>query len=145
LAIGGSGSDTGGLIRVLAGLSDLPGMVVVVALQHRELLDEEGFRRALGSHAGALAPVADGVPLELGRVYLNPPDMVVTLDQDRLRTRPADGGPGARAIIDSLFLSVAGDEDGNAIGLMLAGTGGEGTLGVAALKEAGGFTLAEAE
>ncbi|MBV9783443.1 MAG: PAS domain-containing protein [Acidisphaera sp.] len=132
-------------MRVLTGLPEDAGLAVVLALQHREAMDEESLRRALGERAGALVPVADGVPLEAGRIFLPASDVIVTLNEGRFRTRSAEREQGGRAIIDSLFLSMATDGDGHAIGLVLAGTGADGTLGVAAIKEAGGFTLAEAE
>ncbi len=143
LAIGASAAETGSLARVLTELPPDAGLAVVLALQHREALDEAGFRQALGELAGALEAAADGVRVEAGRIYLPAPGVILTLDEGRLRTRPAEQAPGGRGTIDSFFVSVAQDQDGKTIGLVLAGTNGDGTLGVTAIKEAGGLTLAE--
>ncbi|MBV8703832.1 MAG: chemotaxis protein methyltransferase, partial [Acetobacteraceae bacterium] len=143
LAIGASAAEVGSLVRVLAGLPPDTGVATVLAFRQREALDEDGFRRALGDRAGLLSIVEDGAPVEAGRIYLPDADLIVTVHGGRFKTRPAEQEPGARGTIDSLFVSLANDQDGKTIGLMLAGTGGDGTLGVTAIKEAGGLTVAE--
>ncbi|MGE4247154.1 MAG: CheR family methyltransferase [Parvibaculaceae bacterium] len=47
--------------------------------------------------------------------------------------------------MDTFFSSLANDQEENAICIILAGTGSDGTLGLGRVKEAGGFTLAQAE
>ncbi len=143
LAVGACAADVASLVRVLTGLRLDASLAVVLAMQQREALDEDAFRRALGEGATALAGIEDGAPIEAGRVYLAGPDVIVTLEGGRFRTRPAEQEPGERGTIDSLFVSLAQDQEGRAIGLVLAGTGTDGTLGVTAIKEAGGLTVAE--
>ncbi len=143
LAIGASGSDMSSLLRVLNTLRFGSGLAVVLALQDREALDDEQFKRALGARAEALVAVSDGDPVEPGRIYLPGPNLITTLEEGRLRTRKAEQDPGERGTIDTFFVSMAQDQDGNTIGLVLGRTNGDGTLGVAAIKEAGGLTLAE--
>src|SRR3712207_1787097 len=117
---------------------------VVVVLQHREAFEEERFRQALAAQDGlALSPVTNGAALKGGRVYLCPPDQIVTVDNGRLRTRPAEERPGSRGTIDSFLVSLAEDQGEHALGVVLHGTAGDGTLGLAALKERGGITIAE--
>ena len=50
-----------------------------------------------------------------------------------------------RRPIDTFMLSLAADQGENAIAIILSGTGSDGTLGLTAIKEHGGFTLAQAE
>lgn len=52
---------------------------------------------------------------------------------------------GTRLPIDSFFRSLAADQGERAICIVLSGTGSDGTLGVAAVKGAGGMTMAQAE
>lgn len=52
---------------------------------------------------------------------------------------------GTRLPIDSFFRSLAADQGERAICIVLSGTGSDGTLGVAAMKGAGGMTMAQAE
>jgi two-component system CheB/CheR fusion protein len=143
LAIGTSGAKLEVLVRVLNALSLDAGLAVVLAFQQRKVVDDEHLRQALGERASALTTVTDGEPVLAGRIYLSDADVITTLEEGRLRTRPAEQAPGDRGTIDSFFVSMAEDQDGNTIGLVLGETDGDGTLGVAAIKEAGGLTLAE--
>jgi two-component system CheB/CheR fusion protein len=51
------------------------------------------------------------------------------------------GGP--RLPVDFFFRSLAADQGARAIGVILSGTGTDGTLGLKAIKEAGGITFAQ--
>ncbi|MEX6506577.1 CheR family methyltransferase [Jiella sp. M17.18] len=119
-------------------------MAVVVALQNREALDEERFRRVLSEADRAPSPVRDGAPIEPGHIYLSSPNALVTVENGTFRVRDSQEEPGERGTIDSLLVSVAKAEEGHSIAVLFAGMGGDGTLGVTAVKEAGGVTLAEA-
>ena len=143
LAVGVCGAETGSLLRLLDALPPELGVPVVLAVQYREAMDEDGFKQALGERAGTLAAVADGDPVKAGRTYLPDPDLIVTVQDGRFRVRPAEQQPGSRGTIDSLFVSLAQDQDGTLIGLVLAGTGEDGTLGVTAVREAGGLAIVE--
>jgi two-component system CheB/CheR fusion protein len=55
----------------------------------------------------------------------------------------ASGRHGVRLPIDYFFRSLAADQGPRAIGIILSGTGTDGTLGIKAIKEAGGITLAQ--
>ena len=142
LALSASAASTGSLQHILTRMPRLDGVAVIVALQHRDALDEEGFRRALAAAGLELADVRDDALIEAGRTYLIGADLVVDVQNGRFRTRPADE-VGGRGIIDSFLVSLARDEDGRSIAVALAGTAGDGTLGFKAIKEAGGLTLAE--
>jgi two-component system CheB/CheR fusion protein len=65
------------------------------------------------------------------------------MEDGRFRSRTAQEAPGSRGTIDSFFVSAAQDQEKNVIGVIFAGTGGDGILGFTALKEADGLTLAE--
>ncbi|MEE7450207.1 methyltransferase [Methylobacterium radiotolerans] len=142
VALSASAVSTGSLQHVLAGLPRLDGLAMIIVLQHREALDEEGFRDALAAVGLELADVRDGALIEGGRTYLPDANLVVGVEDRRFRTRPADE-VGGRGIVDSFLVSLAHDEDGRSIAVALAGTDGDGTLGFKAIKEAGGLTLAE--
>jgi two-component system, chemotaxis family, CheB/CheR fusion protein len=142
LALSASAANTGSLQHFLTRMPRLDGVAAILALQHRDALDEEGFRRTLAEAGLELADVRDDAVIEGGRTYLIGADLVVDVENGRFRTRPADE-VGGRGIIDSFLVSLARDEDGRSIAVALAGTAGDGTLGFKAIKEAGGLTLAE--
>jgi len=55
------------------------------------------------------------------------------------------GAPrGLRLPIDFFFRSLAQDQGERAICIVLSGTGSDGTLGLKAVKEAGGMAMAQA-
>src|SRR6185312_12495929 len=51
--------------------------------------------------------------------------------------------PGPRLPIDFLFRSLAEDRGDRAIGIVLSGTGSDGTFGLQAIKSAGGITFVQ--
>ncbi|MDP4023544.1 CheR family methyltransferase [Methylobacterium sp. NEAU 140] len=143
VAISASGASTRSLEELLAHLPRLEAAAVVIILQRREALDAERLHAALRAAGGALTPVADGAPIEAGRVYLPDANLTVSVEGGRFRTRPAEGTAGHRGTIDSLLVSLARDQEGRVLAVALAGTDGEGTLGFKAVKEADGLALAE--
>src|SRR5262245_15334699 len=76
-------------------------------------------------------------------VYVAPADTVLHIEKGRLGIRAiADGRE--RTPIDSFCAALAGDQGESAIGIVLSGAGSDGTLGIKAIKEHGGLTLAQA-
>src|SRR5215468_8917098 len=76
-------------------------------------------------------------------VYVVPADAVLSITKGRLEVRAnADGRE--RTPIDSFFAALADDQGEYAIGIVLSGAGSDGTLGIKAIKEHGGLTLAQA-
>ena len=70
-------SDGARLPYLRWGPTDRAPWAVIVALQHRDALDEEGFRRALAAAGLELADVRDDALIEAGRTYLIGADLVV--------------------------------------------------------------------
>ena len=143
VAVCASAVSTGSLEHVLTRLPPQPEAAVIVVLQRREALDEDGFARALAGAGRETVTILDGVPVEAGKIYLPAPGTVVTVEDNRFHTRPAEQAPGERGVIDTLLVSLARDEDGRCIAVALAGTDGDGTLGVKAIKQESGLALAE--
>src|SRR5262249_18613434 len=90
-----------------------------------------------------LVELTDGTPIEGGTIYLSPVNMIMTVHGDRFAVRQAEQVPGERATIDSFLVSLAEDRAEQSIGAVLAGTGGDGTVGVGKLQDHGGLALAE--
>ncbi len=144
VGVGASAGAIESLERYLAHLSPIADQANVIVLQHREVLDEQRLRDALTKRDGlTLTTIKDGAAVEGGKVYLSDADVILTVDKGRFRTRPAQQQSGQRGTIDSFFVSLAEDQGERAVAVILYGTSGSGTLGVAAFKEAGGLTIAE--
>ena len=87
----------------------------------------------------------DGMAVEANRVYVIVPDATLIVKQRTLRISKPAPPRATRRPIDTFFLSLAADQGDNAVCIVMAGTGSDGSLGLKAVKEAGGLTLAQAE
>ena len=86
----------------------------------------------------------DDEPIAPNTVYVPPPHAIVGLTQGRLRIRmPPVDAPREHRPIDNFFNSLATEQRENAIGIVLSGTGSDGSLGLKAIKERGGTTIAQ--
>jgi two-component system CheB/CheR fusion protein len=143
VVVGGSAASVDALERFLCHLVPAPDRAVVIVLPHREAINESRLRQTLQEQNLQLTPVESGTAVEGGRVYLGDPDVILTIKQGRFRTKKAQQRPGHRGTLDSLLVSLAEDKGERAIAVILRGMNGEGALGVAAVKEQGGLTIAE--
>jgi two-component system, chemotaxis family, CheB/CheR fusion protein len=147
LPIVGLGASAGGLEALRTFFGAMPAktglsFVVVVHLDptHESLLPELLAKSTmLGVHQAQ-----DRQPLEADHVYIIPPNRALTIDQGLIRVREVADRRGLRGSIDHFFRSLADDQRDGAIGIILSGTGTEGTLGLRAIKAEGGLVMAQA-
>ena len=85
----------------------------------------------------------DDETVEAEHVYVLPPGAILTIREARLRLRHTGAADHERAPIDIFFTSLAQDQSEHAIGIVLSGGGSDGTLGLKAIKENGGLTVAQ--
>jgi two-component system, chemotaxis family, CheB/CheR fusion protein len=85
----------------------------------------------------------DGEEVEADHVYVLPAGAILTIREGRLRLRHTGATDRERAPIDVFFNSLAEDQAEHAIGVVLSGGGSDGTLGLKAVKEHGGLTIAQ--
>ncbi len=147
IAIGVSTGGPYALAELLPRLPhDLPAAVAIV--QHMPA----GFTAALAARLDSLSVItvveaADGMPLLPGLALVAPGDR-------HLRFRRTAAGPvavladdppvsGHRPSADVLFESAAAVFGSRAVGLVMTGMGSDGAEGLAALRRAGGRTLAQ--
>ncbi len=87
--------------------------------------------------------VYDRVPLKVNQVYVIPPGKDMTISDGLLRLVKRERQGTVHLPIDRFFRSLAMEMGNRAIGVVLSGTASDGTLGVAAIKGEGGFTIAQ--
>ncbi|MCA1454577.1 PAS domain-containing protein [Bradyrhizobium sp. BRP22] len=144
IGVGASASTMNSIEGFFSKLALTAEETIVLVLQHREAFDEGRLREMLQRSEGSrLLEIQDGTLIEGGTIYLCPTGRIATIQGDRLAIRTAEQAPGERATIDSFLVSLAEERAEEAIGVVLAGTGGDGTLGVATLKDHGGLAIAE--
>jgi two-component system, chemotaxis family, CheB/CheR fusion protein len=91
-----------------------------------------------------VVPAVDAEIVKSGHVYVLANDSLITLSGGRLVLRlQSPDLPRERQLIDLFFASLAADQGERAVGIVLSGSGSDGTLGLKAIKEHGGFTLAQ--
>ena len=76
-------------------------------------------------------------------VYAIPPNRDLSIFHGKLQLSAPDMPRGQRMVIDVFFRSLAEDQGENAIGIILSGTGTDGTLGLRAIQGAGGISIVQ--
>lgn len=142
------GASAGGLQAFATFLDHTPvdsGMAFILA-QHLNSQHKSYLADLLRHHTTMpIEAAANGARLLPDRVFVIPPGVELTVTKGRLKVRPMPPHHGHRTEIDTLFSSLAADQGERAVGIVLSGTGSDGSTGVRAIKEHGGITLAQAD
>jgi two-component system CheB/CheR fusion protein len=144
----GVGASAGGLEALEAFFAQMPsdaGLAFVV-VQHlspdfKSLMDELLSRRT----EIAIHRVEDGMLVERDAIYLIPPKKEMIIAGGRLLLTDKDPATGLSLPIDTFFRSLAQDFGDRAVGVVLSGTGSDGSRGVRAIHEAGGLVIVQQE
>ena len=144
----GIGASAGGLAAIEEFLSALPadrdlGMALVL-IQHLDP-DHKSLLLDLVKRYTSIdvSWAEDGVEVRPGCAYILPPNKEMTLAGGLLRVEEPEAPRGQRLPIDYFFRSLADDLGERAVGIVLSGTGSDGTLGVRAIKGEGGMAIAQ--
>ena len=86
--------------------------------------------------------VKDGIQLKKNQVYVIPSKYSVTVTDGKLKLQKQTKGDSIHSI-DLFLSSLAPLYQQNAVGIVLSGTGSDGTLGLMAIKSEGGITFAQ--
>ncbi len=87
--------------------------------------------------------VTQALPVQPGHVYVIPPNRALTIAQGVLQLTLPKKPRGHRTPIDAFFATLASDLGERAVGIVLSGSGSDGTLGLRAIRAAGGLTLVQ--
>jgi len=146
LPIVGIGASAGGveaLEEFFKAVPDKNGLAFVV-LTHLPPDRESMLSNILGRTTRMpVIQAQDGEKVEAEHVYVLPPSAILTIHGGRLQLRRTGPAERERAPIDLFFSSLAGDQAEHAVGVVLSGGGHDGTLGLKAIKENGGLTIAQ--
>jgi two-component system, chemotaxis family, CheB/CheR fusion protein len=141
----GIGASAGGLEAIGELIRYIPveGMAYIV-VQHLAP-DHESLLTQLLARSSRMQVVtaADGMTLEPNHVYVIPPNADLAVMRGVIRVMAPSMARGPHLPVDYLFRSLAEDQGHSAIGIVLSGTGTDGTLGLKAIKAAGGFTFCQ--
>src|SRR5262249_7263353 len=143
----GVGASAGGLEAFQEFLSGLPddGGIAFVLVQHLSPQHKSMLEELLRRHSKMpVAEVKQDMPIEANRIYVIPPNATLTIEGANLHLAPVKRRDG-RMPIDDFFSSLAEIMGDRAACVIVSGPGSDGTLGLRAIKEHGGFSLAQTE
>jgi two-component system, chemotaxis family, protein-glutamate methylesterase/glutaminase len=123
------GASAGGVQALMALLSrlprDLPAAVAIVL------------------HRSPTSEPSDGEVIQLGRIYVAPADLHMTMDDGRFRLHRSAKVHFTRPAADPLFTSAARAYGARVAGVVLSGSGDDGVSGLIAIKAAGGLSFVQ--
>ena len=142
----GLGASAGGIRALEQFFERMPadsGMAYVVVLHLSPEHESHLAGMLQRSTAMPVAQVSESVRVEPNRVYVIPPGKHLVMDNGHIRLAEPDREPGRRVPIDLLFRTLGANYREHAIGVVLSGTGSDGTLGLRRIKEDGGISIAQ--
>ena len=89
------------------------------------------------------AYAADGDPIVAGHIYLAAPDHHLLIEPGRMRVTRGPRENSFRPAVDPLFRTAANAYGSQVIGVVLSGGQNDGTLGLLAIKRAGGVAIVQ--
>lgn len=145
VGIGASAGGLGAFEEFFSGMhgNDDPGMAFVLvqhlAPDHKSILTEliQRYTRM------QVFEVEDGMEVKINCAYIIPPNYDMAFLNGKLQLLEPSAPRGQRLPIDFFFRSLAQDQHERAIGIVLSGTGSDGTLGVRAIKGEGGMIMVQ--
>jgi two-component system CheB/CheR fusion protein len=139
----GIGASAGGLDAMKQLLENLPedvGLAYVV-VQHLAADQESMLPEILSRHTKmSVKKVQNGMQIKPDRVYVMPSGKTMTISKGVLKLEPK---AASLRPINEFMQSLANDRKTKAIGVILSGTGTDGTEGLKSIKAEGGITLAQ--
>ena len=142
----GIGASAGGIEALEQFFKSLPANtdMAFVVVQHLAPDHESLLTELLARKTGMkVQQVRDGMAVEPNCVYVIPPncDLGILHGTLQLLNRPTQRRP--HLPVDHFFRALAQDQGNKAIGVVLSGSGSDGTLGLGAIKAEGGITFAQ--
>jgi two-component system CheB/CheR fusion protein len=148
VAVVGIGASAGGLEAIEKLFEAMPPQsgVAFVVIQHLSPDYKSIMGSLLAKHTKMhITEVRSGMRLEADHIYLNSPHKEVSLKGGKFVLEEPSLARGSRLPIDHFFNSLAADQQERAIGVVLSGTGSDGTAGIRSIKCAGGMVMVQEE
>lgn len=140
------GASAGGIEAVTELINFLPvdtGMAFVLVQhldpKHHSILTELLARKT----AMPVTEVSDGLPVKPDHVYVIPPNATMSISGQTLHLSPREDSRGMHMSVDHFMRALAEQKGNRAIGVILSGSGTDGTLGMAEIQAQGGVTFAQ--
>ncbi|MDX1522747.1 MAG: chemotaxis protein CheB, partial [Anaerolineae bacterium] len=142
----GIGASAGGLEALERFFSNMPpdSGIAFVVIQHLSPDYESHMDELLSKYTHMpIYEAQDGTAVQPNTIYLLPRRKNMTIFKGRLYLVDYERSRGLNLPIDIFLQSLAEDQAEMAIGIILSGTGSDGTRGIRAIKEVGGMVMAQ--
>src|SRR5690606_37307073 len=143
VALGASAGGLEAFERFFTHLPPVPDLAFVL-IQHLDPTHHSMLTELVARYTTLPAPqVENGMKVESNHVYVIPPNREMTIRKGVLLLQPPDLPRGFRLPIDTFFRSLGRDQGRFAAGIVLSGTGSDGTAGLKIIKENEGLIIAQ--
>jgi two-component system CheB/CheR fusion protein len=142
----GIGASAGGLEALLRFFEQTPahaGMAFVVILHLSPRHESNAAEILQRVTRMPVTQVMKTVRIEADHVYVIPPGVDLTMDDGHLRASARERAKGPHVAIDVFFRTMALAHRERAVCIVMSGTGSDGAVGLTAVKEQGGITMAQ--
>ncbi len=145
VAIGASAGGMQAFTELVRNLPADTGMAFVL-IQHLDPKHHSVLAEILSRETHMkVAEAAEGMAVEPNHVYVIPPDTALTISDINLHLSPRSESPAPHMTADQFMRSLAHAQGNRAVGVVLSGTGTDGTLGMLEIQAHGGVTFAQDE
>jgi two-component system, chemotaxis family, CheB/CheR fusion protein len=145
VAIGASAGGIEALTELMNHLATNTGMAFVL-VQHLDPKHHSILTELLGRKTSmTVTEVMDGLAVKPNHVYVIPPNATMSISGETLHLSPREESAGMHMSVDHFMRALAEQKGNRAIGVILSGSGTDGTLGMSEIQAHGGVTFAQDE
>jgi len=143
VAIGASAGGINGLLQLLPHLPVIPNVSLLIVV-HLDPRSKSFLAQILGRNAHwQMKQAEEGELLRAGVAYIAPPDFHLVLGGGRLHLTSSGPVQMHRSSVDVLFESLAKQKRLKMIGVLLSGSGRDGSKGLRSMKLSGASTIVQ--
>ncbi len=143
VGIGASAGGIQALTQFFEQMSDNPGMAFVV-IMHLSPEHDSNLAALLQRHTRMpVAQINESLEVHPNCVYVIPPAKHLAMTDGHIRLTEPEQFKGRRVPIDHFFRTLAETHGPGAVGIVLSGTGADGSSGLTRIKELGGVTMVQ--
>jgi two-component system CheB/CheR fusion protein len=143
VGIGASAGGLSALIRFFESVTTTPGMAFVVVLHLSPKHESNAAAILQRATKMTVAQVTGEIKIAPDHVYVIAPTHSLLMVDGMLHLGAAERIRGGHVVIDQFFRTLARAHRERAVAIVLSGTGADGAVGIAEIKEHGGVVIAQ--
>jgi two-component system CheB/CheR fusion protein len=139
------GASAGGLEAISAFFDHTPlDAVSYILIQHLSSDFKSQMAQILTPHSKLeIIEVKEDIIIQSNKIYLIPSSKFMAIDDGRLILSEKNDKARPHMTIDQFFISLAKERGDKAIGIILSGSGHDGSKGIEAIKKSGGMVIVQ--